>query len=153
MNKIIGLIALISVGVMVGQQTTMTAGGLYAAGSGSINYSIGVICLKGVNGEALSGVQQPFEIITVITSAAGETVSLAPTAGPNPATQEVTLTMNGDVTNTSYVFVRLSGETIQTKPVQQGANIINIETLTPGMYMLSVFKNGAAIKSFKIIKR
>lgn len=72
---------------------------------------------------------------------------------PNPATNSVTFSYKGDDNEATYKFVDIMGKVIYTGSVKNDIAVtIDIETLTPGYYVISVIDT-KMIYSAKVIKK
>ncbi len=144
-------------GLTIQAQNTIPASGGNASGSGgSVSYSIGQVVYNtntGTNGTIAQGVQQPFEISTVIGINEAIGISLLVSVYPNPTTDFLTLKVeNYDITNLLYQLFDMQGKLLETKKIEGNQISIVMSNLVPATYFLKVAEKNKEIKTFKIIK-
>jgi Secretion system C-terminal sorting domain len=137
------------------QQATIASGGNFTGSGGNMSYSIGQIMYttnNGINGSIAQGVQQPFEISTVL--GIDETqIQLDLTAYPNPTSDYLILSSNNsDLTELSFELIDSTGKLIETRKIKNTIETIRMEDLPDANYFVKVDSNGKVIKVFKIIK-
>lgn len=140
---------------LLAQESANTAGGDATGSGGSVAYSIGQVVYTtetGSGGSLAQGVQQPYEVITVGVAQPGATVAL--TAFPNPATDQITLSMvNGSADGLSYQLFDLNGKLLQQAPIAASQIQLDMRHLAMATYFLKVTnEDNQPIQSFKIIK-
>lgn len=139
-----------------GQHSLNVSGGQANGSGGSVSYSIGQIDYRqhsGTNGKVNEGVQQPFEIM-VLSNPEFSTISLV--VYPNPFSELLYLISPQDynLDNLEYVLSDFNGRLITPKTkVINHDEIIQLNNLPTGTYLLSISKGNRKIKSFKIIKK
>jgi hypothetical protein len=164
-NKEIWIIILVIIGAakVSAQEATVASGGNASGAGGSVSYSIGQTTysyITGTNTSASQGVQQPYEISTVTTTATAIKevvgINLSCNAYPNPVTDILTLDVDGNIfQNNAHVTFHLnniSGSIIDNQEVTGSKTGISMENVASGLYILQVIQNNTIIKSFKIIK-
>lgn len=137
-------------------QQNIVASGSEATGSGgSASYSIGqidYITATGTGGAATQGVQQPFEIVTLVGEEFTD-ISLKMIVYPNPTISFVNLRIdNFNFENLSYEIINLNGRMIANKKITESETQIKLENLSSAIYLLNVNDQNKTIKTFKIIK-
>lgn len=144
-------------GLTAQAQTTSTASGGEAAGSGgTLSYSVGLVAYSanaGTNGSVTEGVQHPYEfsVATGIEEAKG--INLKVTAYPNPTTDYLTLRVDKfDLSNLTFILYDINGKFIQTQKLTGTETYINMSTLVPSTYFVKILNNNKFIKIFKIVK-
>lgn len=70
---------------------------------------------------------------------------------PNPVQNE--LKINAQVGNIAIAVSDMYGRTILTKQLQAGTEILNVQQLAKGYYLLSVYEDGALLETKKIVKQ
>jgi hypothetical protein len=139
-------------------QTSVNATGSNASGSGgTANYSVGQVVFTtntGTNGSVAQGVQQPYEIsgVTGIKDAKG--ITLQCSAYPNPATDFLTLKIEGEV-KTQYTasLYDNAGKLLDSKKIENIETIFSMKNIVSATYFLKVSQGEKEIKIFKIIKK
>ncbi|MBO6518105.1 MAG: T9SS type A sorting domain-containing protein, partial [Bacteroidia bacterium] len=70
---------------------------------------------------------------------------------PNPATNEITIDLNG-VSSVDVAIFDLQGKQVMTSNLTDNGSL-NIGSLTPGVYMIKSSNQGAEIGYFRMIKQ
>ncbi|MEL0454882.1 T9SS type A sorting domain-containing protein [Flavobacteriaceae bacterium SZ-1-7] len=156
--KLNALLFFFATGVFA-QQATLTSGGTGVGTGGSSNYTVGQILYTsqtGTNGNKISeGVQQPYEISTVLSVAEAKGISLEFLAYPNPTSSNLIVKVeNYTNQNLQYQIYNVNGsllQTIEANGVRE--SIINMESYPKAVYFLKVIEGKKEIKVFKIIKK
>lgn len=143
------------------QGAVVPGGGDASSREGTVSFSVGQIAASALSTDdylIIEGVQQPYETFSdgpqQPTGIGGNVVSnLDIKAVPNPATYYVNLLVEGDRTETLDYHLRdIQGRSLLSGQVSGTKNRIDLNDISAGTYMLSVFKDGRLIKSFKITK-
>jgi hypothetical protein len=142
-------------GLLHAQQTTLTSGGDASGSGGTSSYSVGQTVYtahSGNSGSINQGVQQAFEIYTLGVSESHLNISLS--VFPNPTTQHVNLEIkNYTHEKLVYHLFNMQGKFLDMKKIKRNNSKIDMESLPPGTYFLSIFQDNEKIQSFKIIKK
>ena len=137
------------------QHATLSAGGEATGSGGTASYSIGqslYITNSSEAGTISQGVQQSY-IIDAITGLNELGISLNLAAYPNPTTDFVQLTIEGEMlTDISYQLYNMQGKLIGSNQLTEVQTGVDMTSLSPATYILKVIQKNAAIKTFKIIK-
>jgi len=151
------------------QESIPTSGGNASGNGGTVSYSVGQLVFttnnSGSNGSVAQGVQQPFEIsvITELVEATG--ITLQCLVYPNPSTDLLTLTIEGDFIQTQYMasLYDFNGKLILSKIISENEMTISMKNLAAANYFLKIVQTKHAssqninksqeIKAFKIIKK
>lgn len=146
---------LIFSGAIHAQESTLSAGNNAGGPGGTVNYSVGQVVYttySGTNGSSAQGVQQPFEIMTVVGIGIRE-IQLELSAYPNPATHSLTLKIENDVLrNMTFQLTDITGKLISSGDVTETLTQIPVDQLPAASYFLLINSEGQLIKNFKIIK-
>ncbi len=137
-----------------GQESINTSGGEASGSGGTISYSIGQIVFSSKDAETGSvteGVQQPFEISTIIGIELS-TISLNVSVYPNPTTDFLKLKVETEYEKMIYQLYDIKGEILQTQAIISKETKIEMSKLTPSIYFVRVIKDNKEIKTFKVIK-
>lgn len=138
------------------QESLNASGGMASGGSGSVYYSVGQIFYNannGANGSISNGIQQPFEISDVIGIEEAKSIKLAVSAYPNPATDNLTLSINEfDLSNLLYQLYDMQGTLLQNEQITGKETSIAMSNLLPATYFVKIIKDNKEVKTFKIIK-
>ena len=140
---------------MVTAQSAVVAAGVKATGTGgSITYSVGPVIFKKPDGSAAAtGLQQPYEIMTL-----GTPSSLASTIGltyyPNPTDSNLHLILNQSSFDLyDYEVLTLEGKAVLvTKSIVSADTVIDLASQPTGIYLVTVRYQHEILKTFKIIK-
>jgi hypothetical protein len=149
---------LFSLGVftMNAQNGTVSSGGDASASQGSVAYSIGqpfYTTNYGTNGSVAQGVQQPFEIQTVLGSELFS-INLNMLVYPNPTTDVLNLSIEeNELSGMSYQLVDFNGRVIKSSVISNQNTTISMTEYQMAIYVLNVNQNNKIIKTFKIIKK
>ena len=137
-------------------QNNVVVSGNQAVGSGGkSSYTVGQIAYSsqtGSNGSLIQGMQQPFEIWVLSNP---ELQAIALSVYPNPSKNSLHLISpeQFDTTDVYYNLVDISGKIIkQNNKVESDDELIQMDNLPTGYYILSISKNNKILKSFKILK-
>lgn len=140
---------------MQAQKGVVSSGGNATGTGGSVSYSIGqmdYITETGTGGTATQGVQQPYEIVTLV----GEEfidITLQMIVYPNPTSSFVNLKIdNFNLEELNYQLYDLNGRLISDKKITQTETQIQLENYPSAIYLLNVNQKNKTIKTFKIIK-
>lgn len=147
------LLVVISCANLNAQIAVAATGGDASGSGGSASYTVGQVVYttaKGTTGSVAQGVQQPYEI-SITVGVEEKTISLA--AFPNPTLDQLNLSIAG-YANQQYIyqFYDASGKLVKSDKISNGTTSINAQSLTPGIYLLSVVGNNSIIKTFRIVK-
>jgi hypothetical protein len=138
------------------QNNTVASGNNASGTTGSISYSIGQVnYVSSSNSNAFinQGVQQPFEIITILGTSAFEDINDAIITYPNPVVYNLNLEINNiSLNGLRYELYDINGKILGYEKVKNIKNNIEMLNYPVGIYFLKVLKNRNEIKSFKIIK-
>jgi hypothetical protein len=137
------------------QQANPATGGDATGSGGSVAYSVGQIVYTthtGTTGSVAQGVQQPYEI-SVVLGIENSLIDLDISAYPNPTTQNLTLNIGNDISETlHFQLCDLSGKIIERRKISNRTETIHMENLATGPYFLKVSNANNEVKIFKIIK-
>lgn len=146
---------LLGLGSVFAQQSTVSAGGNATGSNGSVSYSVGqtvYTTATGSNGSMAQGVQQPYEIQTVL-GRENFNINLQMAVYPNPTVNFLSLEIrNYNFENVQYQLYDLNGRLIATSKVASDTTTIAMEHYPSAIYFLKVVNNNTEIKTFKIIK-
>ena len=138
------------------QEAVVTSGGNASGTNGNVSYSVGQTIYTtnlGTNGSVAQGVQQAFEIYTLL-GAENFNINLQLAVYPNPTTNWLQLEVkNTDFTNLSYQLFDLNGKMIYNQKVTAETSTISMEQLPAAIFLLKIVSNNKEVKSFKIIKK
>ena len=158
MNKIyisILLLCFVAAGVYA-QNNTVSSGGVASGSGGSATYSIGQLdymTASGSGGSATLGLQRPLEIV-VVSGVKETAVQLNASVYPNPSSDFVNLTISGaEIKLMSFELTDVAGKQLVQRKLTSATSTIQLKEFAAGTYFLKVNNNGAALKTFKIIKK
>jgi hypothetical protein len=138
------------------QEAVVTSGGNASGTNGNISYSVGQTVYNtntGTNGSVAQGVQQAFEIQTVL-GAENFNINLQLAIYPNPTTNWLTLEIkNYNFEKLNYQIFDINGKMIVQSKISAETTTISMENLSTNIYLLKVLDNNKEVKTFKIIKK
>jgi hypothetical protein len=134
----------------------LSSGGNASGTNGNVSYSIGQVVYTtntGTTGSVSQGVQQPFEIQTVLGNE-NFNINLQMTVYPNPTVNNLSLEVkNYNYENIHYQLFDLKGKLISNDKIVSETTTISMEQYPSSVYLLKVVDNNNEIKTFKIIKK
>lgn len=137
------------------QQSNHAAGGNGQGSGGTIAYSVGQVVytsIQGSNGSLAQGVQQPYEISTVLGLEESQ-INLSINAYPNPTSSFLTLTVGDfELLNLNFQMFDIKGQLIKCEKVTNSTTTIFMEDLPSATYIFKIINNNKEVKTFKIIK-
>ncbi len=149
------------------QESTNATGGNATGGGGSASYSVGQIVYatnNGTTGTVAEGVQQPYEISTVVGIAEANNIKLLLSAYPNPTSNYLILNI-ADYVKTRHDFSQskltfelydMQGKLLQSRKLISTETKIDMSGYVASSYFVKVIlkKQDIAqeLKTFKIIK-
>lgn len=144
----------LSTGMLVAQESANGSGGEATGSGGTVSYSVGQVAYTnhtGSNGNINQGVQQPYEIYTVVIDE--EFSNLELTIYPNPAADilQIEFEEYADY-DAIYQLIDASGKTLQESTIQSNQSTLEMSSYQAGTYMLNITAESVNIKTFKIIK-
>jgi len=138
------------------QESVHSSGNNVMGTGGTVSYSIGQVAYVtnvGANGSVAQGVQQPFEIQTVLGNE-NFNISLEMVVYPNPTTNLLMLEVKNYVLeNLDYQLFDLNGRLIIDEKISAETTTISMEQYPSAVYLLKVIDNSKEIKTFKILKK
>ncbi|MCX6305359.1 MAG: T9SS type A sorting domain-containing protein [Bacteroidetes bacterium] len=139
------------------QQSVLSASNNATGNAGQVSYSVGQVAFittAGAEGTVTEGVQQPYEILFMDGIGDETGIALNCTLSPNPATGYVKLTIkNPALSDPGYQLSNMNGVLLRTMKVVEDETVIPMDDLAPATYLLTVFGNGKALQTYKIIKK
>jgi len=136
------------------QQGTVASGGTTNGTGGSSDFSIGQVVYLNYSNDSWQiseGIQQPYEIYQV--NSLTEENQLLITFGPNPTAEQLTINVeNSALNDLSYALADLNGKLIIDGDLQDSKNELDIKTLAPAQYILTIYKSNKPVNVFKLIK-
>jgi hypothetical protein len=149
-------VLMLALGLTAQAQQAITATGGDASGSGgTVASSVGQIVYTtytGITGSVAQGVQQPYEISTVV-GLDNNSINLVLTAYPNPTTNFLTLNVgDAELSTLNFQLYDASGKIIESRKIINSSETITMENLPTATYFLKVTNFNKEVKTFKIIK-
>ncbi|MDD2634427.1 MAG: T9SS type A sorting domain-containing protein [Bacteroidales bacterium] len=157
---ILGVATLLTLGLSLStataQESINTTGGNASGSGGSASYTIGQVAYTtntGTGGSVAQGVQQAYEISTIIETEEARDINLLITAYPNPTTNYLTLEVNDfELTSLYFELYDMQGKLLQNKQIINNQTNIVTSNLKPATYFLKLIQSNKEVKTFKIIK-
>lgn len=137
------------------QSGVSSAGGDSSGETGSVSFSIGLvdyISISNENGSVDQGLQHPYEIFPVtVSEIIGSDLSLI--VYPNPTSGIVNLRVEEtDLEKLKFRIYHQNGNLIMVKAISGPTTSINLDPLSPGVYVLVVSRGDQPLKEYKIVK-
>jgi hypothetical protein len=138
-------------------QYAITSGGKSTDNSsGEISYTVGQLAFettKNSQGSIAAGVQQPFEISTVLSNPGFSELNINFVAYPNPTLDNLTLKIeNIDTKDFYYQIIDMNGRLLIDTKLTGNETIIQMKNYVKATYFLKITQNNKEVKTFKIIK-
>lgn len=137
------------------QEAIASSGGDASGSNGSTSYSVGQIVyptIYGATGSVMQGVQQPFEIQTVL-GIDNFNISLELSVYPNPTTDVLYLQVKKpDFEAIQYLLFDSNGRLLESNRITTTTTAIQMERYPKSVFLLKVLDNNKEVKTFKIIK-
>ena len=137
------------------QESVQNAGGNISSADGSISYSIGqVLYIKNTNPNTsvLQGVQQPYEIQTIL-NLQNSNILLYLAVFPNPIIDKVILKVqNQNFDHLNFGLYDINGRLILKNRIESETTSIDMQQYSKAVYFLKIFNFATEVKTFKIIK-
>jgi hypothetical protein len=142
--------------ISYGQQTIVVSASEATGNGGSASYSIGQVATnfaKTSNGSLSEGVQHPYEIWLITNLDETVAVELNVSVYPNPTQDALSLEIKDkDYALYQFKLYDINGKILQSVSVSNKSSIIDMTDLPPSTYLLKVFQNESATKTFRILK-
>ena len=156
-SKYIGLLSLVLLwsSLAQAQESVNTSGGDATGNGGTVAYSIGQVVFTnnmGSNGSEAQGVQQAYEIFSLVTNESELNIILK--IFPNPISENLNLQISGyNNEKLSYQLVDIQGKLLDYGQVTAQLTQIKMHCLPSATYLIH-FTNqeNKEVQSFKIIK-
>jgi hypothetical protein len=154
-NILVAIFAFCCYSNMNAQQAIVATGGEATGSNGNASYSIGQVVYttnSGVNGSVIQGVQQPYEISTVLGTEV-KSINLQLLVFPNPSSDFITLEAKDyNFQTLNYQLYDVSGKVFINAETDKEITKIEIGNLPKAIYFLKITDNKKEVKTFKIIK-
>ena len=142
--------------LLIAQNSITASGGNKVETNGAISYSVGeqvYVTNFASNGSVSQGVQQPYEISTVLSTNAAQGINLLLSILPNPTSDFITLKVeNYDFESLNFQLVDLNGKLFFDGKTIIKETKIEIGNLPSSIYFLKVTDGTKELKTFKILK-
>lgn len=153
-----GLLLFSFIGNVKSQSLTLSGGESESSSGGSISSSIGLSPATVVgNGSytVSSGSQQPYEISMHLSVVDIKNKNIDVKIYPNPFSENVSVKFPQDYKKEKYDYriFDLNGRLITKGELKEISNVLNLQNLSTGNYMLEINHFGKTINTYKIIKK
>jgi hypothetical protein len=139
------------------QETVLSSSNDVNGAGGTVSYSVGqaaYVTLGGITGTMTEGVQQPYEILFMTGQEDRSAASLDCIVYPNPASSEVRLRIEHQLSGDENFLLRNgNGLILEERKIENMETIIPVENLAAGMYMLTLIEGNHETATWKIIKK
>ncbi len=140
------------------QSLTLSGGKSESSYGGSLTSSIGVSPSSiSENGSytLTSGTQQPYEISMHLSVVDVRSKSIDVRIYPNPFSENISIRFseNSKKENYYYRIFDLNGRLIINGDLKETSNILNLQNLSTGNYVLEISQSGTPVNTYKIIKK
>jgi hypothetical protein len=155
-QKLLAAIILLGTGSVFAQESPVNSGGNATGSGGSASYSVGQTVYTtntGSNGSMAQGVQQAYEIQTVLGTD-NFNINLQMVVYPNPTVNYLSLDVkNHNFDNLKYQLFDLNGRLILNEKITTETTTLSMEQYPSAVYLLKVVENNKEVKTFKVIKK
>lgn len=155
-KNLLSLIFVLFITKFYSQEAIVASGGNSAGVNGNVSYSVGQVIYTthfGSNGSIVQGVQQPFEIQTLL-GLDNININLQLSVYPNPTANLLSLDVkNYNFENLQYQLFDINGRIILSGKIVQESTQLQLDVFPAAIYLLKVTDNNKEIKTFKIIKK
>ena len=137
-----------------GQEAIIAAGGDGNGSGGSVSYSIGQIACSGSEDASLAeGVQQVYLISVLFIDKNRSDLSIDLQLFPNPTPDGIYVSIGEpDLLPLKYSLYQINGSIQDQGIINSTLSRIEMDELSPSVYILKVYHDSSLIKSFQIIK-
>lgn len=140
-----------------GQKAMVASGSDATSTSGNVSFSIGQIDFTSIattSGSVNQGVQQPFEIVEVLSIPDREATFNA-TIFPNPAETSIIISLNVAVNfnDLKYEITDFQGKILVNGIIKKTETSVDVSNFAQTLYFVNIIKTNKIIKSFKLIKK
>jgi hypothetical protein len=140
------------------QQATLSSGGNGNGTGGSFAYSVGQTVYTAQSNSATSlskGVQQGFEIFLITGIEDEDRFGLAATVFPNPTSNYLTVEIKNYSSDTAMeIFLfDAKGQQVHRQQVVDVQTQLQMEHLSPALYVLKLIQGNKLVKVVKVIKK
>ena len=146
---------LLCLGGLHSQESPTAAGGEATGTGGSASYSVGQVVYTsatGTTGSVAQGVQQPFEISTIV-GVEERSIHLEMMVYPNPTTDFLRLEVETQaLKGLSFQLFDMHGKLLKNNSLTNNSTKIKMEEFAEATYILKITDNNKIVKSYKIIK-
>lgn len=147
-------LALLTSSVAFSQERAVSAGNDFIGVGGSVSFTVGIPDYQQVStgGNFITeGIQQPYEIYSL--SVEEWDMSIPISVFPNPTVNYFTIALDIlDQKNLSYELNDASGRLILKGTLTETQTLVDVSTLIPATYFLSIINSQKNIQSYKLIK-
>lgn len=137
------------------QSAVIASGGNATGTAGSVSYTVGQVAYtttSGENGTVAQGVQQPFEIQTLL-GVKNFNINLQMSVYPNPTTSALSLQIKDiDLNEMKYELFDMNGRLVAKNKIVAENTTMQLNDFQAAMYVINILQNNKVVKSFKIIK-
>ncbi|WMW77328.1 T9SS type A sorting domain-containing protein [Flavobacterium sp. 20NA77.7] len=157
MFKIFKIILFLVVLQLHGQNVIITAGSTVSGSGGSLSFTVAQSIYTtnfGASGSVSQGVQQPYEIQTLLGIDNFNINLLTLNVFPNPTTDILTLNIkNTNFETLNYQLFDINGKLLMSDKISSEDTILRMQDLSTAVYILKVLDKNKEIKTFKILKK
>ena len=151
-KKIFTTMAIAAAAVASFGQNAISTAGFEASGDGTLSATIGqtaFVAVANENGSISQGVQQAYEITT---ETGIDVTEIQLSAFPNPTSDVLNLTIDGDFGKVTYALFNNSSALLAKGAANGPKSQIQMGAYKPGVYFLDVKAEGKTVKRFKVVK-
>jgi hypothetical protein len=148
------LYCLLAVHFLNAQKGIVASGGDATNSSGSISYSLGQVDYAAASNSTCAiypGIQQPYEVF--VSSVDASFVNINLDLFPNPSFDFLNIRLVEFREKLHFQLMDLNGRIISESKILELQSQINMQDLPSATYLLSIYENGKAVKTFKIVKK
>ena len=151
MKKTLMLFSLLTTFTLTAQEVIATQGDSYSSGNGSIDFTVGEVVIN-TGTDGTNDITQGFHQTNWYFLELDDHVpSLEVIVYPNP-TKEVMNIRTSEFEGATYTLYDANGKTIMHGSLSLELTEIQVGTLLPGEYLLTIIKDEQKMKTFKLVK-
>lgn len=137
---------------MSAQESVLSSGKKASSGSGTVNYSVGLVHYEpssGAGGSSSTGTQLPIEVTTL--SVLNQNLARV-NVFPNPTIDFITVNISSQ-DQINYRIVDILGKTLLSGSFIRSQQNIDLRNLKTSMYFLIISKGNKSVQTYQIIKK
>jgi hypothetical protein len=91
------------------------------------------------------------DVLYTSTVSVKENAKIQISVYPNPAVNNVNITVQNETGNLKFTLFNVLGEAIINTKLYEGQNTVAVDKLTNGVYFYTIYKDGAVVETKKLV--